>query len=445
MEYKNKQTMNFFKSVANWLFSEERKQIQEEISKINRNIYEIKINKTTLPTFSFKARLIGDTIVVIFGDGSILEKEGASVEDFIAVKKATTIDELAKILSKTDEIKYQMDEEEKKVFAEAGILKNHKDFEIKNNKVYFKDIPISIPEVIIATFIEIVEKLAVANKTEAVELNKSYEALVMFWLKLAMNPLEQSREDILLFIKKNDIHITKYGNMVLYRRIVSKSKSKDTKDVMTISTWYANVKKNKKSPKKYLVYKDKNDKLSICKESASNKYDNILGSLEELYVKNKESKDNKFTASHDRSVNIVIGDIYSIPDNKINLNNGLCAAGGLHAASVNYDYSSFGDVPVVVLVSPSKAITVPTNDFGKLRTTEMFVVCVNNKPHGVHFDNNGVIELDENYHQYTINQLTEAIKDKSLKTVSVEDNIADLTINNLIEIKKQLNSRIVKI
>lgn len=112
---------------------------------------------------------------------------------------------------------------------------------------------------------------------------------------------------------------------------------------------------------------------------------------------------------------------------------------------MDYNYSSFGDVPVVVLVNPSKAITVPVGEIGKLRTIEMFVACVNDKPQGVHFDEDSLLAFDEEYNNLTIKELEDAIRDKSFKSASILDEVSPITFTDLKSIKNMLSNRVIKV
>ena len=443
--------MKLFKSISNWLFSEEREELKKHIDLKIDEIKKVVVTDTSRNPFK-SVRLLGDTIIVVFHDGSSLEKTNSNLEDFETVKLFTNTSELIRFMINSTAIVEEEDKEvDEKVFREVAILKGNPDFIIDNTnkRVFFKNINLAIPTVIVASFVEILEKLK-SDKYNQEDLKNSYEALVMFWLKLAINPIDASREDILTFIKKNDVHITKYGNMVLYRRIVTKNQKKTKNDYLKlISTSYASVKKNKKSPKKYLVYLDTSNKYKICKHDDSKILKDpalsFVGTLYDLYNDITLHEENVYTSTHDNSVSIKIGDVYSIPNDKINLNNGICHAGGLHAAAVNYNYSGYGDTPVVVLVSPSKAITVPKSETGKLRTTEMFIVCINNKSLGVHFDSNGICEFDEKYHDYSLSQLEEAVKSKDFNKISIKDKTPELRISDLKSITEELKNRIVKI
>lgn len=400
----------------------------------------------------------GDIITVVLNDGTLISKKGDKAT-FDKVRVATTEKEITDLLTeqvlvkdKSVEDRKETLEERELVLRNIDILTYNPEFEIKGNNVFLKGVNLPLPAVVTATFIEICEKIdkadipSIACSEELASLMEEYEALEMFWIKLALNGLEKSREDLLRFVKENDVRITTNGNLVLYRRIVSKGDK--NKDLITfISQEYYKIKKWKKSPKNYDVFSQENGGYILVHENDYSKK-NLLenqGVLYDLYVNLPNMEANTYTASHDKSVDIKVGALYSINEKKINLNNGLCAAGGLHAAAVDYDYSGFGDTKVVVLVNPSKAITVPLNEIGKLRTTEMFIACVNDKDQGVHFDENSLSAFDEEYNNLTIKELEDAIRDKSFKIASVEDNVSPISFTDLESIKDMLSKRVKRV
>lgn len=206
----------------------------------------------------------------------------------------------------------------------------------------------------------------------------------------------------------------------------------------------------KKAPSNYIVFELADGTFASTSSTMVPKgATKVKGVLKDLYLDLPNMEANNYTAYHKGTSGvdpeIKIGGIYKIDETGINLDNGLCAAGGLHAAAVNYNYNGFGDTPVVVLVNPSKAITVPLGETGKLRTTEMFVACINDKPHGVHYDSDGLSAFDEEYNNLTIQELEEAIKDKSFKVASVENNISPIAFTDLTAIRDMLSHRVIQI
>jgi hypothetical protein len=397
-------------------------------------------------------------LTVVFQDGTMVSKSGVGQTLFNQVRDAKTQSEIEGLMIEVvvepkpvyQKQEFETQEERDLVSDNLDVLIGNENFEIKGTDVFLKGVNLAMPASVIGSFIEILEKLdALGDLHEPDdeaedELIDQYNALKMFWLKLALNTLPQSREDLLTFVRKNDVRITPNGNLVLYRRIVTKNGT-DTKLVSFVSQQYYRLKKENQDTRHFAVARvgedyglvDLRDYVGIGPEPFIN--------LQVAYLELPTYDTNRFTAWHGKGVDIRIGGIYKIPDTGINLDNGLCAAGGLHAAAVDYDYSGFGDLPVVVLVNPSKAITVPVNETGKLRTIEMFVACVNDKAHGQHFDDGALSAFDNEYHDLSLGELEEAAKSKSFEKLSVLDTVPAVSLVDLNVIKEMLKKRIVTI
>lgn len=385
-------------------------------------------------------------IVVIFHDGTMITKTGVDTDFVNRVRQCTSRAEIEAMFEVVLAIKadtVDTSDEKALIAKNLGIFRNRVDFEVKGNDVYLKGVNLSMPSVVVASFIEILEKMAAQSfYTNVLELEEQLVALKMFWLKLAMNSLPLSREDLLVFVRHNDVRITKNGNLVLYRRIVSLGQ-KDKPLVKYVSQQYYGMKKTGK-PQDWAVVDLGKGNYGLVKSDKIKK-EKVVGNLKALYLNLPNMEDNTFTSAHQgrgKKTSIKVGGLYEIPDSEINLDNGLCAAGGLHAAAVDYDYSGFGDTAVVVLVNPSKAITVPRGEIGKLRTTQMFVACVNDKPRGVHFDEGALSAFDDEYHTHTLKELEEAVSSKSFETMAVIDNVPAISLVDLATIKDMLKNRI---
>jgi hypothetical protein len=391
-------------------------------------------------------------VTVVMNDGTVLSKVGDS--NLVSLIKACVKEEeiyncmLDKVQKGEPEPEKEEDKEEKNM-ANKGIqfLAGHNDFIVNGDKAYLKGVKLELPPVIIATFAEIIANMEEESSAESFhEWDRYFTALKMFWLQLALNPLEQSREDLLTFVKKNDVKITPNGNLVLYRKVV-KIGTDNKEFTAFVSKEYFRIKKWKKSPKNYLI-REINlgpvPEYDLVPLSYDFEYDQTSrGTLYDAYHTISEAEDNTFTSWHNSGRHTIkVGTIYSIPDKDINLNNGLCAAGGLHAAAVDYDYSGFGDTPVVVLVNPSKAITVPKNETGKLRTTEMFIAAINDKPLGVHWDDDDLVAVDEEYHQYTLLELEEILATMSFEKLVIEDNLPEVSMADVLTISEMLRNRV---
>ena len=391
-------------------------------------------------------------LTVVFRDGTMLSKSGVEFGTFLQVRDAQSIQEIETYMvdkeahKEPEKVVSTVDtQEERQLIANnLDIFKGRTDFEIKGNQVYLKGVNLAMPAPVAGSFIELLEKKEYDcyGDEDIEDVDEQIDALKMFWLKLALNTIEQSREDLLIFVRKNDVRITRNGNLILYRRIVTKDGA-DTKFVTFVTQQYYRLKKENQDTRDFAVARvGDDDGLVDLRDYNGETGPEPFINLQVAYLELPNFDTNTFTSAHDRSVEIKLGGIYRIPDNKINLNNGICAAGGLHAAAVDYNYAGFGDMPVVVLVNPSKAITVPRNETGKLRTTEMFVACVNDKPQGIHFDEGALAAFDEEYHDLTLTELEEAAKEKSFKNLSVQDTVPVVSLVDLNAIKNMLKSRI---
>ena len=462
-------SMKWFRTL--WLTSDERRLLKQAQFKQERDQENISKSSTTetstfppqhidkylqpAPSKAYKNILYADGhITVIFPNGDVVCKTVVDSILFQLVKTAKTQEEIEGLLvekiyepeSDNEHDMCESEEERDLVKDNLGVLRCNPDFRIDGNQVFLKKVNLAIPASVIASFIEICEKLEEAERVGdscwIKECKDNYIALKMFWLKLAVNTLPKSREDLILFIRKNDVKITRNGNLILYRRIVSKTGA-DTKMVAYVTNEYYRVKQQGEDPRNFAVGRDGNDFYTVdlqCNKNLDAK--TLLGNLQVLYLELPTLSSNTYTAYHDRKVEIKLGGIYRIPDSMINLDNTICAAGGLHAAAVDYNYSGFGDLPVVVLVNPSKAITVPINETGKLRTTEMFIACVNDKEHGKHFDESALGVFDEEYHDLSLTELEEAAKTKSFEKLSILDTVPAVSLVDLNTIKQMLQKRV---
>lgn len=457
--------MKWFK--LGWFNSKDREnlkksaEILEKIEKTTEAIAEaVTAKPESVSNKPYKNLIYSNSnLTVVFPDGTVLDKMNVDRELFDKIRSCYTQSAIETLMiDKTEAPKLvqtgnvaETQEERDIVKDNLEVLRNHKDFVINGDRVTIKGVDLPISAIVLASFIEILEKLMALNEKnhnfvalEEDELFNQYQALKMFWLKLALNPLPQSREDLLTFCRKNDVRITNNGNLILYRRIVSKSGADNTY-VTFISQTYYSLKKKGEDTRNYAVGKKRDALYFVDLRENNFIVDELIGNLQHLYLELPDYETNNFTAWHDRKVTIKIGGIYKIHETKINLDNSICAAGGLHAAAVDYNYSGFGDTPVVVLVNPSKAITVPLGETGKLRTTEMFIACINDKEEGVHFDESALTAFDEEYHDLTLKELEEAAANKCFDNISVKDNVPAIAMTDLKTIKDMLKKRIKNI
>ena len=458
--------MNLIEKFKNWFTSERVKELEQKVTKL-----QIEQIKKIGSDFDIDKKLIKKCIYnvgtknidVVFTDGDVIS---AVVESNIyeQIRNTSSKEDVLQLLTPNN-VKgsnYDIDKNDEKFIKEqitpiVDILSDVQDFKVINTDVFLKGVnSISIPSSIVAEFIRLVSEIQDLqdNSSELIDyeqldkLKEEYNSLLMFTYKLLLNPLKESREQLLNFIKKNDIKITSYGNLVLYRACWE-SKNEDTELIRFVAKEYLKIKAWKKSPKNYTVASRLgNYKLLLNNEipKDDNPYWENQGNLAELYSKLPEmqSKGKQYYSDHGKK-KIVIGDIYKIDDKDVNLDANVCAAGGLHCASYDYDYSGFGDTNLIVLVNPSKTITVPTYDFSKMRVSEMMIVGINPNERGVHIDEGFYSNLDENYHKYSIDELQEAFKNKSFEPISVSTEVTELSLKEVVNITEVLKNRIVEV
>lgn len=458
--------MGFFN--LDWLTGKERKEFQKKVDQLeSANRVLIMENETLVAEKPYKRIYYSDSnITVVFMDGTTAVKSGVDKPTYQRIKGAETEEEILDILNpprakESESVEIETTEERQLVLQNSAVLAENDDFEVRNNEIYLKGVSLALPAIVAASFIEVLERLSFVKLnpsnpqymfeegviTTQADLEDQYHALKMFWLKLALNGIEQSRLDLLNFVRKNNVKITINGNLVLYRRIVS-TKEGNKAYIEFVSQQYSKVKGWKKSPKNYYVFLNEDNEYELHETMDLQNHDqeDYAGTLYDCYAGLPDFDDNEYTSSHNRGKHIIkIGQVYAIDEKGINLNNGLCAAGGLHAAAVDYNYSGFGDTPVVVLVNPSKAITVPVYETGKLRTTEMFIAAINDKPHGTHFDEGALSAFDEEYNNISIAELENAVATKSFAPATVVDEVSPITFADLESIKNMLKERVTHI
>lgn len=75
----------------------------------------------------------------------------------------------------------------------------------------------------------------------------------------------------------------------------------------------------------------------------------------------------------------------------------------------------------------------------------MKIACINPNEHGVHIDYELIKEADEQYDEYTIEELQNVISQKTLAPLSIEEEITELSIPEVQNITELLKNRIVTI
>ena len=424
--------------------------IKEEKPCKNKIIYNVNtkyVNVITCENNSYAGYDISPETVELLKDA-----EDAIIIQLLSPKKEEVI---------VNETEGKIEKEEKELVSHfLDIFDGVDDFEVVGDSVYFKGIKsVEIPSVIVARFIEILENGKSVYGSIMTEMTDEYQSLKAFTAKLLTSPREESIQQVLKFCRHNDMKISKKGNIIAYRRVreyTDVSMPDNLELVAFVKESIDKVKKWKKSPKNYEIYTSDDfegydiiETSKIYQKSFQDRNHSIIGNLFDLYNNQsvlKPETTKLYSSQHDYGkYQFAIGDVYKADENDIDVDAGQCHSGGLHFASVNYNYTGYGEIPVVVLINPAKTITIPLNELAKGRTTEMKIACVNPNEHGVHIDEALIEQADEEYDEYTLEELQQVISQKTLKPLSVEEEVTVLSIPEVVNIREILSRRVISI
>jgi hypothetical protein len=148
---------------------------------------------------------IEDKVVILFEDGTYYEKIGVSKELFDALTKATTKEEIYKIICPdyADKLNEYNDN--------INLLESIKSsfiLTIKGNSVYWEDVSsLSLP-------FEFAKEVIKAEKNDDTTKLIAYKN---FWTLMSLNPNEECRRNLFWFLNKWGLKISKCGFFVAYR------------------------------------------------------------------------------------------------------------------------------------------------------------------------------------------------------------------------------------
>lgn len=447
--------MNLFKKLFNW----NRKERDEKLEILSKKLDVVIKHQENEKCVKNRIK-VGTNTVIVFNDGNSLtcDDPDNTFYDYCGVETNRDYIDFAYNLHVNKEEKKQSEVILEKDFL---ILQNNPDFVINGKKVYLSGINIPISDDILAEFIvnreEYLAKSPSFNMSDREQLEKLddyYNRLIFFWAKLANSPVKD-RDNVMTFLRDNDVRISKYGNIIAYRNVVT-WKKEEVNPVMNVKLQdFVNeeynkiVKKWKKKASDYTVgYNQKEYKLFKNGQIADIEWVNC-GNLADLKAQGCEIKEEiqLYTSFHNRGKYVFpIPSLYKIDESEIDPNTENCSSGGIHAAHCHWNYTGFGDSPVVVLVNPAKSLYVPKYDSGKFRTTEMYIACINPNEHGHHIDESLIEEADKIYNDMTVEQLKEAFASKSMETLSIDDeNVPETSLKDVSNIISILSERVVNI
>lgn len=425
----------------NWLKSKQREEIKKELPSNKpwdpddlppgeMKMYPI-IRKQVYKNIYFD----GSTITVVFEDGTFCSKPEGTRELLEQIKEARSRHDILSLLypNITESVVDTKDDKEY-IMANAHVLKGHPDFTINGLNINLKGVSLAIPSVIVASFIEVLEK----NDDE------KYQALKAFWMWLALNPIESSRNDALTFIKANDVNITSNGLLELYRRVVNVGE-KNKELSQFISTQYFRIKKWKKSPKNYYVWTSDEGivELRDSNYDKPNGIEKFHGSLEDMYLDLPNMQENIYTDAHTHSKIIRIGQVYKENEEDVDLDNSVSCSKGLHVGSHTFMFSGFGDTGVLCLVNPSKIRSVPNHESNKMRVSEMFIAAVVGiADYKTHIEEGDLIDYSQVYYNQSVAQLEDMVKGRNFSKMECQEFLPAVSLIDIDTIKNELKTRV---
>ena len=191
--------------------------------------------------------------------------------------------------------------------------KGHSIFEVVENTIRVKGINISMPELLVRELMEASEERT--------------QALLNFWKLCALNPDPRARFDLFKFLKNHKLTITPSGHFVAYRTVNVKEEGDSELERFVTQEWLK-VKRWKKSPKAYQVYKSDQGYISKCNGYKDNLVVDYVGNLAEMYENIGTLSGNVYTDAHTNSMTIKMGEPVSMPREKVDPdNNNSCSYG----------------------------------------------------------------------------------------------------------------------
>jgi len=339
--------MSIFKKALEYLTG--KKELQEQINQLKKEaitnqqliqaVQSIEAQKK--PCYNKVIYNVNtQSVTVVDCEGNFYS--GITTSDVVEKLKTATTKEIIALLTppKVEEkgSDFDIEKEESEIVKPfLSIFDSVDDFEVVGNSLFFKNIrSVEIPSLVAARFIELIEKhrdpVDEQIQTGYLEEDEEYQSLKAFTLKLLLNPLQESREDCLTYVRNFNIKLTTTGNMIMYRRIVSVDNS--NKDLIDfVSKQYVKVKSWKKAVRNFTVYKNEDGQYGITDNVVSknfqDKNNEVIGNLAELYNNLSELQENRYTDDYTKSYDIRIGSTYKIREEDININRSGSCGGAL--------------------------------------------------------------------------------------------------------------------
>jgi hypothetical protein len=456
-------SMSFFKSRKQ---KELLNELKIEAQNIKNEILEQTLAEMTTPDKGNKPyrkmKFVNNVLTIILEDGSIVSKPQATADDFNRVRIAKTEAELMSLLYGRDVLEDMAKEEKVRVKEEhlyngAKFLTTFPDFEMREEAVYMNGIDRSLPPLLVDRFAEIIGKYAHKGRCWENDLleDVEYTSLKKFWLKCCGNANAQSAEDLYEFLTHHNFKIGRNGNFFAYRRVQSVGGDYESGLIDAISNAYNKVKAVwKKNPADFEMYINIEGEYKITDKYIAPTSGGYIGNLKELYLNLPNMKENRYTDAHTGTMDYRVGEIASIPRNECDDNNSVTCSRGLHIASKEYDYSGFGNTPILAIVNPVDVVAVPHTELGKMRCSRWFFAMTleEDEKYILDEDDFDVTELDDifedkcliNLEQHIHKSFAEEVKRHTFTIPQMSDKMIKNIVHTLEDMKNAINNRVVR-
>lgn len=158
---------------------------------------------------------IDSKVIVMFEDGSYLEKEGVSKEDFEAIVAAKSDEEVFALMCPEYSNKVQEYIDVKSLFDRLNYSKL---LTLEGEIVYWKEISeLSMPTELVKAVLDAEE----AGDEVKIDTYKN------FWTLMGLNPDEKCRKNLFWFLERNSLIISRCGFFVAYRNAVPTEATND--------------------------------------------------------------------------------------------------------------------------------------------------------------------------------------------------------------------------
>ena len=442
-----------------------KKELINEFKKIDKQ--EILDQGFPKPKPYLSIKLVNNILTIVLRNGTIISKSEATEVDYYLALKANNENELYTIVSSKqviDDLEKVKQEklEIEKLQKGINVLSKLDNFIVEDNTIYLKGIRRSLPKLLIEKLIKIANSFSEIHSNETLSIlidsDIEYQSLKKFWIKCCLNPNAQSAEDLYTFLSKHNFKIDKHGNFYAYRRV--KSKESENKELVEfISNVYTKVYAIwHRNPRNFEIWKDFDNpkEFYLLKRGKEIKSNHIYcGNLKDLYLDLSNQQSNSYTSSHTGLEDYKIGEVISMERQNGDDNNSISCSRGFHAASKEYDYSGFGDTPILVIINPIDVLTVPQNEDGKLRTCRWFFATTLSKEeeHILDDESYDVMELGDIFEEkcsndlvkYVQNSFTEEIKRHTFNIPAISNKEIQSIVLTLNEMKSSILNRVSEI